>query len=163
MSVRLNSAKRRLEFSGSWRKLGRFVNARKEGEFLLIEFSRDIYFSPEMPSDDLRAQLIIALVQLRVLSEASEISAWLEKYLRRFRMPPCNDRRSVRNIVAARLLMNWSYPEDFRAFRKYIKRIIWAVIKQEAPRFETELRPSVEAKIRAHHEADQNRQFRLSL
>lgn len=145
--LRLGQARRRLDQARAWRVLGRLPKGRqgrRHRRLTSVELSRDIYWTSEMPPDDLKAQLIIALVQLRTLPQDSNVVSWLYKYTQgqRFRIPiifshePDREESvSIRQITVSRLLSLWSGPEDFRAFRKYIRKTISHVTREELQRF----------------------------
>ena len=93
-----------------------------------------IYVAPEMPVEDLRAQIGVALLQGGVLQEPgqSDASEALAQYLQGFsvRLPRDVTKMashgiqqvadSVRGEVLRAIWQNWRNPEDWRAWRRYV-------------------------------------------
>ncbi len=86
--------------------------------------TRMIYWSPQAPPDDLKAQILVALLQLRVLPQDSSLAGWLPKYLKRNFWIMGKDSKAVANSAGSHILMYWGQPEDFRGWRKYVRTIL---------------------------------------
>lgn len=79
--IRSEHTGRRLEHARTWRILGGLPRKRRRHRRLTApQLSRDLYWSPEIPDEDLKAQLIIALVQLGLLEEDWSVE-WLVRHL----------------------------------------------------------------------------------
>jgi hypothetical protein len=105
----------------AWRKVGKILRPRpghRHRRLGIMELSRVIYWSQEVRAEDIGAQILIFLVQLRVGSDETFFRA-LAKYVRSFRRYVSPD---TALDVATELVQHWSFPEDFRAFRKYVSR-----------------------------------------
>jgi hypothetical protein len=77
--------------------------------------TRCIYWSPKQPPEDLKAQLLVSLLQLRLLPNDSRLVDWLGRYLwKNFRIEG-QDRRAVADSSASHIIMHWGWHEDFRA------------------------------------------------
>jgi hypothetical protein len=133
--LRRQRAGRRLDHPRPWRRLGGSHLSRRHHHRKLtyVELSRDIYWDPEVPREDLEAQVIIALGQLGLLPEQTSLE-WLNRYLLQFRVDlghgvtSMRERENARAVIrwqtAAHVLGRWSFPEDWRAFRKYVRNRI---------------------------------------
>jgi hypothetical protein len=128
--LRHDQATRRLEYPRTWRSLGgSHLRRSHRRKLTFMELSRDIYWNPKAPSADLRAQVVIVLDQFGLISRRASLR-WLNTYLGQFRVPLGtvgssanareNVRKSIRWSTAAHLLDQWCYPEDGRAFRRYV-------------------------------------------
>lgn len=122
--LRIGLAHRRLSQPRAWhRALGGLLptsQARRHRRLSFARLSRNIYWTPLMPPDDLKAQLIIALVQLRVLPLNCKASSWLEIYLKRFRIgsrwghkPSPSELKTIRQSVVRHLLCHFSRSRGF--------------------------------------------------
>jgi len=118
-----------------------------------VELSRDIYYSPEMPPEDVEAQVRIALAQLGILPP-QPAREWLSKYLEGFRVRigdavrPAERRQAraaVRWIGAEHLLEHWSFPEDWRGFRKYVGECVRLALREYLGKPNSQLAVELEA------------------
>src|SRR6266849_2139507 len=97
--LRPKAAGKRLAYPRSWRRLGGLrtdhtgngggdrvhhggqgktkTAPRGHRKLLFAEASRDIYWKPEVSSEDLKAQVVIALLQLGMLPKGSQLQEWL--------------------------------------------------------------------------------------
>ena len=98
-----------------------------------MERSRDIYWHVNVPIGDLKAQVVVALLQLGLVQRNSDLWNWLVGYIEgafRFRVQVTSQfdrsriRKEVALIVTAHVVDHWSFPEDYRAFRKYVAHAI---------------------------------------
>jgi excisionase family DNA binding protein len=94
--------------------------------------SRCIYWNDECPSEDLRAQLLIALAQLAVIQVDERLTGELGRYLRKnfgtsIRWAVKRHRltgKQVAERACAQILQNYSFPEHPHGFRLYVKRVL---------------------------------------
>jgi excisionase family DNA binding protein len=112
---------------------GKTIQSKRRHKRLLasIELSREIYWTEEIPAEDLTAQVLLALLQLSCISPTPLARERLQAYVRdTFRIPvpkavPGAERYQAREAIAFlatdSVLNHWSFPEDSRAFRKYVK------------------------------------------
>jgi hypothetical protein len=115
--VKFIPARRRLDSPRVWRRLAKLRRyQRKHRKLGLAQLSRIIYWNQQVPAKDIRAQILIALVQLELVSDA-RFSRDLAKYVQSVRKGVSRD---IAWDVASELVQHWSFPEDFRAFRKYL-------------------------------------------
>ena len=117
--VKFAPTARRLDHPRVWRKLGRLPKSgkfRRHRRLGLVELSRIIYWNEEALLEDIRAQIVIAVVQLKLVPTETAVYE-LVKYIRSFRKWISHD---TAWDVASELYQYWSFPEDFRAFRKYV-------------------------------------------
>jgi len=124
--VKFVPPKRRMDSPRAWRKIGKILRPRRGHQHRrlgIMELSRVIYWSQEVRSEDIKAQILIFLVQLKLVSDETFFLE-LVKYVRSFRKEVSRD---IALDVASELAQHWSFPEDFRAFRKYVsKRLLLA-------------------------------------
>ncbi len=123
--VRLNAGQKRLSHPVLWRRaLGGL-----RGEDSVDHLGRDIYWSPSMPLEDPEIQLIIAMIQLRILPQDNPLGKRLYEYVAKFSVPTRNrvPRTECVHDCVVRILRNWSFPEDWRAWRKYISETLYWV------------------------------------
>ena len=94
-----------------------------------------IYVAREMPHEDLWAQLCLYLLQIRVLKEPSksDLTVQLLSYLKAFRAPPGVDKEDLSQQVFQDLWKNWRWPEDWRAWRFYISKLIKNAARSSRP------------------------------
>jgi excisionase family DNA binding protein len=133
---------RRLQHAKTWRTafggLSKIREKRPHRRLTVLNLSRDIYWVPECSCDDLKAQIVVALSQLRMIGN-NPIEWIINVYLQKFRIyiPKGFDRQKFRQdcccTVAADLIRFWIFPEDFRAFRKYIAVRIKRFTSSERP------------------------------
>jgi hypothetical protein len=131
----LHSA-RRLDDPRLWRDAAAPRKRRKHRKLLLgIHLSRDVYWAPEVPEQDLKAQIVLSLLALGCLRWESFVRDWMAEYIATsFRIRVSNhlsrpDRQQARAAIvqfAVSRLQHWCFPEHYRAFRMYIGRIILA-------------------------------------
>jgi excisionase family DNA binding protein len=115
--VKFIPAGRRLDSPRVWRRLAKLPRRkRKHRKLGLAQLSRIIYWNQQVPVKDIRAQILIALIQLKLVSDA-RFSRDLAKYVQSIRKGVSRD---IAWDVTGELLQHWSFPEDFRAFRKYV-------------------------------------------
>jgi hypothetical protein len=136
--IRWDGAARKLHDPKVWRKLGRLQ--KTNGSKNMVQNSRDIYWRDAVPAADLKAQIVIALIQMRLLSENSALHFWLPEYIRdnyRIRFSTQGSRRDDRQTrdevalrVADKLKRQWSFPEDFRAFRFYVSKLVRVALSE---------------------------------
>jgi hypothetical protein len=120
--IRYATTSRRLDHARTWRRLGglrkkRRIHRRHEG-VSLVGFAREIYWHPSTLEIDLRVQLVIALIQLDLLRD-SALDTELQLYVETFRHGISKD---IAYAVATDVLEKWSFPEDYRAFRRYVSK-----------------------------------------
>lgn len=124
---------RRLDYAKPWRiAAGRITKNKRRHRRLLdsVHLGREIYWTEKIPGDDLKAQVVLALAQLGCLTPIPFARDGLAAYVRdTFRVPvpggvPKNERQQAKAAVALlsadSILNRWSFPEDCRAFRKYV-------------------------------------------
>jgi hypothetical protein len=127
--IRYGSASSRLQHAKTWRiafsGLSKIKEQRPHRKLKALQISRDLYWTPTVPCDDIRAQIIIAMTQFRMVG--NEPLQWLTtEYLCRFRIrtplgfESNRFRKDCRETVAADLIRFWTFPESYRAFRKYV-------------------------------------------
>ena len=81
---------------------------------------QNVFVHPAMPWVDFEAQFALYLIQTKILQPVGNdaVGGWLLKYLEKnFRW----GKQFALNIYGG-LLANWRWPEDYRAWRKYIHR-----------------------------------------
>jgi hypothetical protein len=136
--VCVQGAARRLDQPQPWRNAVQqpIVHThRKHRRLSWVSLSRDIYWTPELSQEDLKAQVVIGLIQLGcVPSHSAELRRLLADYIcRTYRMPrtsalPKAERTHARDAIAVlaagNIVRNWVFPEDYRAFRLYIPKVI---------------------------------------
>ena len=88
----------------------------------VVRRSRAIYWSPSQPPKDIKAQIIVALIQLRLLADPSSFVRWLEQYvLQNFKiMAPPQARKPIAMDTISNILSHHGLTEDFRSWRKYV-------------------------------------------
>jgi len=94
--------------------------------------SRGIYWNRDCPSEDLRAQLMIAMAQLGVIRVDERLTREFEGYLRRNFWPSikwaarkCDlTPKQVVELACAHILKHYSFPEHPHGFRLYVKRVL---------------------------------------
>jgi hypothetical protein len=109
--------------------MGGFVKPERERKHSRQTFagvSRAIYWNGNIPKEDITAQFSIAFVQLR-LPHADECWQFLIDYLHRFRRGVSIDAAAD---AASRMVLHWSFPEDHRAFRVYVKKCLDVVLRE---------------------------------
>jgi hypothetical protein len=90
-----------------------------------VRHTRVICWSPEAPEEDLEPQLIVALVQFRLLPDDSPIAGRLVDYLSKFRIASKGrERESVAQAAASHILRYFASTEDFRGWRLYVSKIL---------------------------------------
>jgi hypothetical protein len=115
--VKFVPPKRRLKKPRAWRSLGKILRPSTDHRRLgFIHLSRIIYWHREIPVADVRAQVIVALFQLQLVSNET-FQRDLLAYIRGFRRGGTLDAATT---VATDLISRWSFPESHRAFRKYV-------------------------------------------
>jgi len=124
---------RRLDYPRLWRiAAGKILKGKRRHRRLLDSFhlSREIYWTPDIPAEDLKAQVVVALAQLDCISPVPTGLDLLRYYVdQKFRIPISglspSERKQAREAIsflaANGVLNHWSFPEDCRAFRKYVK------------------------------------------
>ena len=124
---------RRLDYPRPWRiAAGKVQKETRRHRRLLdsIHLGREIYWTPEISLADLGAQVVVALVQLLCLPPIPMGRDLLTNYIAtnfkiRVHNLPQRERKPAREAIAvlasAKVLNHWSFPEDCKAFRKYIK------------------------------------------
>jgi len=135
LQVSYDHAARRLDFPKEWRRVTALAKVRKRKHRRLlwsIHLTREVYWAVNVPAEDLKAQITVALVQLDCIQhQAAQV--WIAGYLQQtFRFSLRNtskpERASAREGIAylsAESLINaWHFPEDYRAFRLYVKATI---------------------------------------
>jgi hypothetical protein len=148
--VRFAATQRRLDIPRAWKTLGRLPRSRirrRHRRLGIVGLSRVIYWSEMLPREDVRAQILIALVQLELVSDGTVVHE-LFKYVRSFRRDVSSD---AAWDVASELLQYWSYPEDYRAFRKYVSIRLQLRLRQ------FQVLPAKEAPIRMEELYQQTR------
>ena len=102
---------------------------------------RGICWNEKCPTDDLRAQLLIALAQLGVVQVDESVTRELERYLRKNYGTSIKwtvkkyslSAKQVAELACAHILEHYSFPEHPHAFRMYVKRILcWAAGSSES-------------------------------
>ena len=123
----------RLDYPRLWRvAAGKVLKGKRRHRRLLDIFhlSREIYWTPAIPAEDLRAQVVLALAQLGCIPPIPTGRNLLVHYINhKFRIPirglTSSERKQAREAIsfwsADEVLNHWSFPEDCRAFRKYVK------------------------------------------
>lgn len=140
--VRFSPPARRHDKPRPWRRmlggLPRKRQGRRHRKLVFAELSRELYWSSEVSGKDIAVQITVALFQLQILpSDASPttIVKWLQS----------GRRRAVSDELAweicSDILRNWSYPEHYRAFRRYVSRYLW--FKQKETRGGEELKDCI--------------------
>jgi excisionase family DNA binding protein len=131
--VSYGQTSRRMDYSRPWRiAAGKIQKETRRHRRLLdsIHLAREIYWTPDISQADLGAQVVVALVQLGCLPPIPMGCNLLANYIAtnfkiRVDNLPHAERKLMREAIAvlasAEVLNHWSFPEDCRAFRKYIK------------------------------------------
>src|SRR5207253_5505950 len=92
---------------------------------------------PTVPLVDLRAQIVVALVQLGCIPIPTGIEC-LKNYIKdNYRIPhngatrseTQQDRESVSFLLAVEVVKRWCFPENALAFRSYVKRSMGGVLR----------------------------------
>jgi hypothetical protein len=120
--VRVGGASRRLDDPQVWRRqLG--GQRRVSG---VVSSSRDIWWDQRAPADTIKAQIIIAMSQLDLLPQDSQLWAEIYKLVRKIAVPAGRgmEKLDAVQITVMRLLRRWSFPEDWRAFQAYLRTTI---------------------------------------
>jgi hypothetical protein len=156
LHVKFVAPERRLNAPRAWRPLGTILKPSTDHRRLgLVELSRILYWNSEIPIADVRAQVIVALLQLRLVSHETFTKA-LISYLRGFRSGVTVDAAAT---VATNLVSRWSFPESHRAFRKYIASSLNRA-KEEDPGLQYREKPvSAEALYRMIRDAESAVEF----
>jgi excisionase family DNA binding protein len=141
--VRLQAAERRLSSPSIWRRaVRRPTRANPRHRPSLLDVSRDIYWTTEVPPQDLKAQILLALIQLGCVPlKSGELRNFLASYVcETYRIPipvercPSSERAQARRAIAilsaSNMITNWAFPEDYRAFRSYIPEVVRRVLKE---------------------------------
>jgi excisionase family DNA binding protein len=122
-----------MDYSRPWRiAAGKLLKAKRRHKRLLdsIHLAREIYWTPDISPADLGAQVVVALVQLGCVPPIPVGNGLLASYIAtNFKIRVDNlaqaERKLAREAIAVlasgEVLNHWSFPEDCKAFRMYIK------------------------------------------
>ena len=119
------------------RKLRRMFSPKRSGDrpFPDWAMSTDIWITKELPKDDLTAQLVLFVVQTE-LSEDGAMFEWLFNYVRgHFKLPVKQqaDRDDLVQGTVAHLLEHRWWPQDWRAWRKYVAACVRQKVREMSP------------------------------
>ena len=108
--------------------------AKGENRELSRELAQDLYIAPGTPREDVRAQLVPFLIQESLLKgqALSDAATGFQAYLKKsFRAAGLSEeRKDVWQQAFQDLVKNWYWPEDWRAWRKYVARCIHEATKK---------------------------------
>ncbi len=131
--VNYGQSVRRLDYPRPWRIAAGAVQKRTRRHRRLLDsihLAREIYWTPDISPIDLGVQVVVALVQLCCLPPIPMGRDLLASYIAtnfkiRVDNLPQAERKPARETIAVlasdEVLNHWSFPEDCKAFRKYIK------------------------------------------
>jgi AraC-like DNA-binding protein len=122
---------RRLDYARQWRIVAGKVEGTRRHRRLLdsCHLSREIYWTPAIAAEDLRAQVVMSLAQLGCIPPILARDL-LRSYIdQKFRfgisgLSPIEReqaREAISFLAADEVLNHWFFPEDCRAFRKYVR------------------------------------------